>query len=99
MDNPSDDEVQIVTIGVEEKEKISKFIDLLINKALIPHIDRILGRSDSLEQVKEERVIDLINVVCRFDERQTAIKKMLQERIIPLYDNYINRLNLDDFEN
>ena len=98
MDHPSDEEVQVTTIGVDEESKIKKFIDLLIGKALLPHVDRVLAQSNSLDQVKEERVIDLINIVNKFDTQQTTIKKILQEKIIPLYDNYINQLDLNALE-
>ena len=68
LDHLSDDEddVQVVDIGVDEKDKIKKFMNFLTRKCLLPIVENVLKRSDSLDQVKDDRVIDLIDVTGKF---------------------------------
>jgi len=98
LDNPSDDEAQIVEIGVDEKEKIKKFIDFIITKALVPVIDKILIQFDTLDRVKDERLIDLVDLIKKFESQDKCIKQLVNNRIYLLYENYLKKINLDDYE-
>ena len=69
LGNPSDDEVQVVQIGVDEKEKIKKFINFIITKTIVPVVQKLLIQYDSLDKVKDEKVIDLIDVLKKFDQQ------------------------------
>ena len=61
----------------------------------MPAIEDILIRSDSLDKVKDERVIDLIDVVRKFDSKQKTIKQIVNNQLLPLYENYLRKMNLD----
>ena len=99
LDNLSEEEeVKVVEIGVDEKEKIKKFISFILNRSLVPFVEAILSRFDSLDKVKDDRVIDLLKMVQKFDSSQKIARKIVETKVIPLYEHYLSRLNFDDFE-
>lgn len=69
---------------------------MLINKGLVPHVESMLNQSDSLDRIRDERIIDLMDVINRFDDKQLVNRKIVLDRVFPLYENYLNRMNLDD---
>ena len=78
LDNLSEEEeVKVVEIGVDEKEKINKFIGFILNRSLVPFVEAILSRFDSLDKVKDGRVIDLLKVVQKFDSSQKIARKIV----------------------
>lgn len=62
----------------------------------MPHVESMLNQADSLDRIRDERIIDLMDVVNRFDDKQLVNRKIVLDRVFPLYENYLNRMNLDD---
>lgn len=66
LDNLDAQENLVLTIGVDEEEKIKKFIDLILSKTIVPIIEQNLRRAESLDRLKDPRLIDLIDLVKKF---------------------------------
>ena len=59
-------------------------------------MESMLNQADSLDRIRDERIIDLMDVINRFDDKQLVNRKIVLDRVFPLYENYLNRMNLDD---
>ena len=97
LDHPSDDEVEMVSIGVDEEASIKKFVDLIVSKSVLPAVQSALKQADSLDQVKDERLIDLIDLINKFDSKQQIVKSLVPEYLTPLYEHYVRNLRMEDF--
>ena len=76
LDHLDEDEVSVIEIGVDEKDKIKRYIDFILTKSVMPHVDNILQRIDFLDKIKDDRVIDLLHLVKKFDsnEKKSLLK-------------------------
>ena len=85
LDNLDIYEKLTLTIGVEQEDKIKKFIDLILSKTIIPVIQQHLRKADSLDRLKDTRLIDLIDLVKKLEEKTIFSRTLVKDYIRPCF--------------
>jgi hypothetical protein len=64
----------------------------------VPQVEGAMNRFDSLDKANDERIIDIIDVIRKFDTQGKAVKRIVEDKIMPLYESYLRKVDLDEFE-
>lgn len=68
------DSEEKVTIGFEDEERIMQFVEVIISKCVLPKLAPFIDRYGSIEQIKDLRVLDVLEFVKKLDKKGTLFK-------------------------
>jgi hypothetical protein len=93
-----DNEEKIVSIGFEDEEKIQQFVELIIARCILPKVALVVDRVSNIEKISDLRVIDMLELVKRYDKKGTMLKEYVSIKLIPKCKFYLDHVSLEELE-
>ena len=67
---------------------------MVISRSILPKIDVVLKHSHNIAEVRDLKIIDLLEVVKKYDRKGSVMDKYIKDKVIPKCQVYINSLDL-----